>query len=65
MRYTITVVDPRREPPAIDVLYCGSQWSDARHAVDRARRRHRGLRLRVVKARDDGAVDEIRETPIA
>jgi hypothetical protein len=62
-KYLITVIDPKREPGAVDVLYNGRDWDEARAAVEQARANYRGLKLRITIS-EGREIISIRDTPI-
>jgi hypothetical protein len=58
MKYLLTVLERReREDVAVDVLYCGRDWSRARSALDSARENKTliGKRLLLLTTTDDGS----------
>lgn len=65
MKYLITVLDLRREPPAIAVLYCGRRPVRIGPTLELARQRFAGrdLRIRIVTSQD-GEVISIADGPI-
>jgi hypothetical protein len=62
-KYLITVIDPKRKPGAVTVVYNGRDWDKARIAVEKARVEYRGLKLRIVISKNR-QVESIRDTLI-